>query len=58
MHIENFLKHKELNPWKKHEHIMDTQGASDKRRKKKNNQIRIFFFLKIFKNKMHTQTIK
>jgi hypothetical protein len=34
MHIENFLKHKELNPWKKHEPIMNTQGASDKIRKK------------------------
>jgi hypothetical protein len=34
MHIENILRHKELNPSKKHEHIMDTQGASNKRRKK------------------------
>jgi hypothetical protein len=40
MHIENFLRHKELNPWKKHEHIIDTQGASDTRRK--NNQIEYF----------------
>jgi hypothetical protein len=34
MHIEKFLKHKELNPRKTHEHIMDTQGASDERKKK------------------------
>jgi hypothetical protein len=34
MHIKNILRHKELNPWKKHEHIMDAQGASDKRMKK------------------------
>jgi hypothetical protein len=53
MYIKNILRHKDINPWKKHEHIMDTQGASDKRKKKK---IRIFFvFLKFFKNKMHTK---
>jgi hypothetical protein len=34
MHIKNILRHKELNPWKKLEQIMDTQGASDKTRKK------------------------
>jgi hypothetical protein len=55
MHIENFLKHKELNPWKKHEHIMDTQGASDTRRKKKKNQIDFFFF-EIFQKKKNAHT--
>jgi hypothetical protein len=40
MHIKNILRHKELNLWNKHEHIMDTQGASDK--KGRNNQIKIF----------------
>jgi hypothetical protein len=45
MHIENILRFKELNPWKKHEHIMDTQGASDKRRKEKITKLEYFFLL-------------
>jgi hypothetical protein len=45
MHIKNVLRHKELNTWKKHEHITNTQGASNKRRNK-NNQIKIIVFLR------------
>ena len=56
MHIKNILRQNELNPWKKHEHIMDTQGASNKKKEEiKITKLKYFCLFENFQNKMHTK---